>query len=86
MRFESISDLYNFISKLSALTGLTAKLIDYKGDMKSKGLDKHIHEYPCYLELTPLNKGQLAFYSGANEIVPIYTIALINIESEVTRK
>lgn len=76
MRFESISDLLNFLNKLSALTGLTAVVKDYKGDMKRNGMDRHIHEYPCYLEINALEKAQISFYPTTQDIRPLYIIPL----------
>lgn len=80
MRFESLNDLFNFIEKLSTLTGLTASLKDYKADMKKKGMINHIHTYPCYLEVNPLGKGEISFYDNTNGVVPKYVIPLENIK------
>lgn len=86
MRFESLSDLYNFIQKLSALTGLTARLIDYKSDMKRNGMENHIHTYPAYLEQTIGKKAQIAFYDSTSDIVPKYIIPLVEINEMKERK
>lgn len=50
MRFESISALQTFLSVLSSF-GYLVPILNYKEELKSHGLDKHISYYTWSIEV-----------------------------------